>query len=593
VTTRLKRQPHPAYPIEDRNPGLFSLFIVLLAVVSYGRIFFLRDVFWDDNCWLLSEFSSGNLEQFLNTGFYEMRRAPLGIFFYYFFSFYKISGHAYLIWHSMNMIIQILTPVFLFFFLRNLFREKQLLSLFIAASFVVFPLDNTLPYLSAINYRIAVLLAVISFYLTERAFGRGNPWLFLIPALLISGLSYYVFMEAAIVFEPARLFVIGYIFHKKDIGGKSLIKRTLKYSLPFFILCVPLVLYKLTYKSYGIYGGKYKTDVFFFLRWREHAKLISIFLFYQWKVLAGYITDAKIWTLLISLLASGVSFFAVKRLAGMIKDDLSKSNTPVPHSFKAEFKRLRHYVGAVFSLGIAFLAPAVLFLEFARLEIGPGFNSSHFTLLQIGYAVIMGCILYTGYAVFVNSFGRVRLLSFSLALIIGSGIFFNNLNMDIYFNSWERQNRFWKSFTKRFPSLPQDSVFLMDIRDPYYFDTSDMDNTYDLEYAINLLYADSDNPARFRRYRVLAAEEVGSDIWKYDCDQRSMEGIARATHYGKETLNPCEFVVVYYRNGELLVNREIKEKYPDIPYRMWLGKDFPELPEPGSYPLRHKFGGLI
>lgn len=594
VTTQLKKQTFRfAYFPEAQNPGLFPLLIALLAVLSYGRIFFLRDVFWDDNCWLLSGFSSGTLDQFLNTGFYEMRRAPLGIFFYYFFSLHKTTGQAYLIWHSINMIIQILTPVFLYFFLKNIFRDKRLLSFFIAASFVIFPLDNTLPYLSAINYRIAILLALISFYLTEKAFGRDNPWFLLIPSLLISGLSYYVFMEAAIVFEPARLFVIGYILRKKGLDGKGLIKKSLKYFLPFFLLCIPLVLYKLTYKSYGIYGGKYKTDIFFFSRWKEHAKLIGIFLFYQWKVLSEYVKDVKIWTILISFLAAGIGFFAIKKLPHIIRDELSNSNMPAPHSVKGEFKRVWHYVRIVFFVGIVFLAPAVLFMEFARLEIGPGFNSSHFTLLQIGYAIIMGCLIFSGYAVFINSYGRVRLLGLSLVLIIGAGIFFNNLNLDMYFNSWEKQTRFWKSFTKRFPSLPENAIFMMDARDPYYYDTPDLDNTYDLEYMLNLLYADSDKPEKFRRYRVLAVEEVDSDIWKHKCDQAGAEGIRRATHYGKETLNPCEFVVVHYRNGELLVNREIKEKYPDIPYRMWLEKDFPKLPEPVSYPLRHKFEGLI
>ena len=485
------------------------------------------------------------------------------------------------------------STLFLYLFLKNLFREKRLLSFFIAASFVAFPLDNTLPYLSAINYRIAILLAVISFYLTEKAFGRDNPWFLLVISLLISGLSYYVFMEAAIVFEPARLFVIGYIFRKKGLDSKPLIKKSLKYFLPFFLFCIPLVLYKLTYKSYGIYGGKYKTDIFFFLRWKEHAKLIGISLFYQWKVLSGYIKDVKIWTLLISFLATCIGLFAVKRLPGKIRDELSNSNMPALHSFKKEFKRVWHHVRIVFFVGIAFWAPAVLFMEFARLEIGPGFNSSHFTLLQIGYAIIIGCLLFTGYAVFLNSYGRVRLLGLSLALIIGAGIFFNNLNLDMYFNSWERQSRFWKSFTKRFPSLPENAIFMMDARDPYYYDTPDLDNTYDLEYMLNLLYADSDRPEKFRRYRVLAVEEIDSDMWKYKCDQPSAEGIRRATHYGKETLNPCEFVVVYYRNDELFVNREIKEKYPDIGYALWLDKDFPALPESVSYPLRHKVEGLI
>ncbi len=594
VTTQLKKQaPRFAYFPEAQNLDLFPLFIALIAVLSHGRILFFRDVFWDDNCWLLAEFSSGNLEQFLNTGFYEMRRASLGIFFHYFFSLHKTTDYAYLIWHSINMSIQILTPIFLYFFLKNLFREKQLLSFFIAGSLVVFPLDNTLPYLSAINYRIAILLSVISFYLTERALGRSsNHWPLFILSLLISGLSYYVFMEATIVFEPARLFVIGYIFHKKGIIGKSLIKKSLKYSLPFFILCIPLVLYKLTYKSYGIYSGKYKTDIFFFLNWKEHAKLVRTFMFYQWKVLLGYIRDVKMWSLILSVFAIILSFLMAKKISGITRHESGNANSLMGRSFKGEFKNAWGSVRTVFLAGVSFLVPALLFTEFARLEIGPGLNSSHFTLLQPGYAIVLGCLIYAFYTVFLTSCARVQFISFFLAVVIGAGVFFNNLNLDMYFNSWEKQTQFWKLFTKRFPSLPENTTFMMDVRDPYYYDTPDLDNTYDLEYAINVLYADSSDTEKFRRYKVVALEEIGPAVGKYECKQAGVREIERETHFGKELLDPCKFITVYYRNGELLVNREIKEKHPDIPYSSCLDKGFPKLPEPVSYPLRYKFYGV-
>lgn len=576
---------------ENKNLNIYYVaIIIVLSLLSFGRTIALNDVVWDDNCWLLSEFSSNNLEQFLNTGFYEMRRVPLGVFLYHFFSLHKISNHAFVIWHSINLTIQILTPIFLYFFLKNLFRGKQLLSFFVAASFVVFPLDNTLPYLSAINYRIAILLSIISFYLTERALGRSsNHWPFFMLSLLISGLSYYVFMEATIVFEPARLFVIGYIFHKKGLDGKSLIKKSLKYSLPFFILCIPLVLYKLTYKSYGIYGGKYKTDIFFFLNWKEHAKLVGTFLFFQWAVLSWYIKGVKIWSVLLGFLAAIVSFFAAKRLPDRIRTELRNSNALLQHSFKSEFKHIWHSIRTVFLVGITFLAPAVLFIEFARLEIGPGMNSSHFAILQFGYAIVIGCLLYAFYTAFLNSYARVRLLSFSLALIVGLGVFFNNLNLDLYSNASQRQSRFWKSFIVRFPSLPENATFMMDVRDFYYFDSADLDNSYDLELAINLLYADSTDPEKFRKYKVFAFEEFKPEMAeKFRCERLTDEKMERMTHFGKEELEPCKFIVVHYRNGELLVNKEIKKKYPDVPYRMWLDKDFPQLPEPGSYPLRHK-----
>ena len=228
-------------------------------------------------------------------------------------------------------------------------------------------------------------------------------------------------------------------------------------------------------------------------------------------------------------------------------------------------------------------------LEFVGQEISFGRDGTNFTLLQIGYAIILGCLIYVFYTAFLNSYARVRLLSFSLALIVGLGVFFNNLNLDLYSNASQRQSRFWKSFIARFPSLPENATFMMDVRDFYYFDSADLDNSYDLELAINLLYADSNSPEKFRKYKVLAFEEFKPEMAeKFKCNPINEEKMERMTHFGKEELEPCKFIVVHYRNGELLINKEIKEKYPDVPYRMWLNKDFPQLPEPSSYPLRHK-----
>ena len=77
--------------------------------------------------------------------------------------------------------------------------------------------------------------------------------------------------------------------------------------------------------------------------------------------------------------------------------------------------------------------PALLFTEFARWEIGPGMNSSHFAILQFGYAIIIGCLIYI-FMVHFKFLYKDAIVQFSLAVVIGAGVFFNNLNLDLYFN---------------------------------------------------------------------------------------------------------------------------------------------------------------
>jgi hypothetical protein len=551
--------------------------IALIALISYGKIYFFNDVVWDDNCWLLSTYASSNLEQFLNTGFYEVRRVPMGIFLYNLLKLHKAVENPYLIWHTMNIIIQIATPIFLYLFIKNVFKDRQFLSLIIGITFVIFPLDYTIPYLSAITYRIATLLTVISFYSTVKAFAQKRiGYSFLLVSLFLSGISYYIFMELTVVFEAARLFVVGYIMHKKGYTDKALIKKTLTYSMPFLIICIPLIIYKLAFKPYGIYDGVYKTDLFFFLKLGEHAKLVRVLLMYQWKLLLGYIKDVSPYSIILGMTAALTAFIFLRRSKKSIENQASNRST--------------YLVGLcpVFILGLLFFIFPILLLEFAGREIGLGFNSSHFNQLQIGYAIIVGSLLYKVYTVSLNML-KQEWINFFVAILIGVGVFFNNMNLDLFLRASEKQVQFWKVFTERFPNLPENATIMMDVRDFYYFDTPDLDNTYDLELPLNLLYTDSTKPDKFRKYKVFAFEEFRSDMTKsVKCDGSDEGHLERMTHFGKEVLNPCEFVVVHYRNNELLVNDEIIKRYPDVPYKNWANKKFPQLPEPIAYPLRHK-----
>ncbi len=572
----------------------FPLFIAFLAILSFGRIWFLRDVVWDDNCWLLSVYSTKNLEGFLNTGYVELRRVLHGTFVYYFLKIHRASDYVYLIWHSINIFIQVASPVFLYLFLKNLFNRRKLLPLFVSITYVIVPLDNTLPYVTAVNYRLATLLLIFSFYLTERAFAGNKARRFLVLASLLSAGFSYVLMEVTIVFEPVRLFVIGYIFYNKNSGHAFPMKKALLFWVPFFLLCVPLIIYKLMFKPYGIYSGVYETDFFFFLNWREHIKILKILLFKQWKLLLGYLADIKIWSILLAVFAAAIAFPLGKKISkNTTKSTFEADNGSVAISFKKNYKIPLNLTILSFIVGVFFLISPILLLEFAGREMDLGFNSSHFNQLQIGYSIILGSLIYALYKASASSPLKMRCFSIFLTLLIGTGVFFNNLNLDLYFKSWEKQGRFWTAFAKRFPSLPENATFMMDVRDFYYFDSADLDNSYDLEFAMNLLYADSSSPEKFRRYKVFAIEEFKPEMAeKFRCDQSGEERMERMTHFGKEELDPCKFMVVHYRNGELLVNKEIKEKYPDIPYGVWLNKDFPQLPEPGSYPLRHKFRGF-
>ena len=366
------------------------LLIVLTSILSYGRTWLIQDVIWDDNSWLLSAYATDNLRAFLETGFVESRREALGTFLYGLLSLHKSGDYYYPVWHGLNTLTQIGTPLLLYFFVRNLFHGSSLLAFFTAISLIVFPLDYTLPYASVINYRFGLLLGIASLFLIERALRRENVGLGLLAGSLVSGsTAYFIFMEGAVAFEPARVLIIGYLLHEHGLRRKTLYARTLALWSPFLVFAILFIVYKLVFRTYGIYAEIYAADLSALFHWKGLGKTFAHLLFYQWFVL---LRETKFFSLVSYLLgATGVFLFLVVLLNRIVRKEELAQLKPIDE----------HQTGALTSenvrfaivLAIALVLPqALMYLLFGR-PFAPGMNSSHATLAQAGYAVAGGLLL--------------------------------------------------------------------------------------------------------------------------------------------------------------------------------------------------------
>lgn len=571
--SRLKADPMP-------------LALIILALLSYGRVFLLKDVFWDDNCWLLSVYASKDLEEFLNTGFVQLRRIPLGTFLYSLFSLHKNTNHFYPAVHLINIATQIVTPVFLYLFIKNLFNGKEVFAFFAATVFIAYPIDTTLPIFTNIVYRLGIMLCILSFYFTERALNKNTVrWALFTIAVVLSLLSLYIFMEGSIALEPARIIVIGYIFFKKSMPYKSLFKKTLKYSAPFILACMPLIVYKLVYKPYGIYAGTYHMNPWNLLNGEFYIRFIKNFKFYKWRVFAKYVSIASFWSV-----AAGIA-------ASIIVSFISTQQIVVTNAVRGDEKTFLHQgsvleiwssIRSILLLGIVFLIPPLLMYQLYGNVVALNPESRHGIILQIGFSMIVACFLYVAYLALRP---QAQVLLILVALIAGLGVYFNNLNLDMYHLAWKKQGAFWKLFTERFPSLPPQTNFMIQIdedRRIVYDDSMlDIDNYYDLELPLNALYAKDRSPDNFYKSKVLMGGQW--DSYRFTEDGK----LLYRTHLGDHNIDPQDLIIVTYSNGELLVNREILKTAPNIPYHMLLDKDFPELPkEHAEYPLRKKFKGF-
>lgn len=553
------------------------LFIVFLSLLSFVRLLLLHDVNEDDNCWLMSIYTSSNVREFLDMGFTQMRREPMGVFLYYFYRLHKTCDYAFWIWQSVNIAIQVITATFIYFFSKNLFKNTPLAFL-IVICFVICPIDSTTPVFTNLTYRLGLMLAVISLFLTHRAVRAETVnWVSFLFAMLCSGFAQYVLVEGVIALEPARLLVIGYVVFQKKDTRRVLFGRAILLWLPFCVLCVPLVIYKLTVKPLGLYDGCYSTSPLFLLDISNYLKVVRHFLFY-WVYLIEQIEHVTLWSFGLGFFSLAISYFVWKRVADTIGADAESLDAFSWKGLIEKGKRSASSMKFEWILAIVlFIAPVLFYMLVGRVPAN-GPNSRHALVPKLGYAFISGVIVYSLFRISRGQRLRRRLLLI-MVFFSASGVFLNNLNLDIYFAGWERQQKFWKAFTERFPSVPDDAIFITEVE--YDETTADLDTSYDFEFVLNMLYARSTNPSEFRSYKVINVDE-----WR--SYKQNKGPFSRITAWGSEIMDPADITVVRYINDELFVNKEIIGQDPDESYTALLDKDFPELPVRGRYPLRAK-----
>lgn len=565
----------------DRHTVIFGLGLVFLAMVSYLRVWTIHGVMWDDNAWLMSMYSSDDLRTFLDTGFVEMRRIPQGVFLYALFWLHKNTDLYFTVWHSLNTVTQVGTPLLLYTFCLRIFDNQRLLAFLVAASLVTIPLDQTLPHASSVNYRIGLFLAVASFQMTAMAMqSKRGIWLSAM-SIGLAVLAYTVFMEAIVALEPGRLAVIAHLLNRRHgTSGRALVRSSLVKWLPFLLACVPFVVYRLLARSYGAYADIYQPDFLFWLNWQDNINLLAMLLFLQWAIFLDHVNEASLWTFAVAAF-SMFGLFAVFRIAS------------VNSSFSGVLALKNHHARTAarraFSLGLALMVPVLLLFQFYGRTITWGLHSSHGAIGQFGYALVIGSSLFLMLRMFAEKSSRLAMYAGAGAgLLFALGVFFNNLNIDLYRSVHRHLDEFWTAFVQRFPDPPQETAFLIDAKlDAFYVPR--YHGAYEL--PLNLLYATSREPVEFRRHRVMVLDESKDIIMGLKSNaQLNAARIARPTSWGTDFLEPAKFIVIYYDKSGLLINREILDKFPSTPYRLILDKDVPELSkkEDGHYPLRYK-----
>lgn len=556
--------------------------IVILGFLSYARIFLVNTTFWDDNCWLLSVYNSNSLNDFLNAGGRDLRRIPASIFTYYLISLHKNTEIYFPFYHAINIISQTCTSAFIYLFVQRAFKNSHL-AICAALVAILYPIDTTTPIFTTVAYRIGLLLSMISLYLSVAAIRERVHWRLIAGSLFCAALAQNVFVEGAIALEPARLLVIWHLLSGREKDTARLRKTFAVIAGLFLVITIPLVYYKLTYKPYGTYAGTYKPDPLFLLRWRMHRRAIFSLFFINWVYFSKYVMHHVLsaWSVLLGLAAALGGYLQFGRIFPKTQD--APSSEFPPDSFTRCFRENRF----VFLLGLTFYIPPVIMYEYAGRVVFTGVESRHGALLVIGFALIWGGGLHAMFTFFQTRRFGLRISHVALSMFIGTGVFYHNVNHDLYLESQREQQKFWRAFTGRFPTLPERASFVFDVKSPDLLYDAPFGSTFGIEYFLNLLYARSASPDGLKNYLAGPGWNLrqGTDLSKFFSQRHPGSG---RPYSGNEPV-----IVVRYENGELLVNREILAKYADVPYRWLLDRAIPALPAAhGGYPLRQKLPGF-
>ncbi len=561
-----------------------SFWLILLTFVTYGRIWQIQDVIWDDNAWLRSIYSTETLSEFLKIGFESLKREPLGVFFYWFFRLHRDTNLFFIAWHGLDLLVLALTAVAISALVNRLFKNRNL-AFFSGIAFIAFPLDYTIGYASAINYRISLLLMVVSLLLSISMVKKtaGKRLLF-IGSLLTAGIAQYVFLEASLCLEPGRFLMFAFISGGMQWCRWQHLQSALRKSLPFLLLLFPLVIYKLSVSASGVHAGLYRPDIMHLVDFRQYAVSLAHFFFFPWMVLGLNATSFQFGTLFTMILAMAIVVIMMRQtssgslvtgMGDVVKTTVPKQDRPM-----------------IFLFALMSIVPVFLLFQLIGRPVSWGLDSTHAVLCQLGYALLIGYLLSRAWS------GPLRGLSprrpgwvpaIFMGLIVAIGVFFSNLNIDQYRASWQSQSRFLSALLRRFPDLPQDAYLVADIHSKDLY--SDI-HYYDIEFPINLLYARSTAKKKFYQHKIITAEDFEPFAHVPAEAQRSGKiRIDLASDHGIQPVDINRFIFVYYRDGKLLVNEEIAAQFPDISYRSWLDRTLPEQGQTTSiFPLRAKLG---
>jgi hypothetical protein len=533
-----------------------------MSFLCWGRLLFLRGIWWDDWAWVWHYFCSADLSEFI-VPFNSLRHPIDGIFFFWNFKLFEVMpGFATNVWSIWKFILYVLNPLLLYFIIKDLTDDRSVLPGIIAITYLVSPVVNNLCTVELIR-RAHLFFFLFSMLLSMRSVGKnGIKMPYYLSSVFFSAFSIYG-IESLFFFELARPAVISCLFYKRQgMRGIENLKSSLFFWAPFFLIGLSVLFYTIGFLNprSGIYAHAYDpsklpvAEYVIVVIKRYIVSLLHLFtsyiyLFINQDVLIKqtYIFMKQNIPLKNYIVIAGTAFFAalfaVLTISGSAKkDDRKNPGSSREAAFAAAFGMILTLIG---------LFPYMV----VRGPIYFGLETRHALLASVGFSIFLPS---AAFWIFIRS--RINRVIYYLffGAIVFFGVFTCNAAVKAYHDDWQEQRSFWSQFVKKAPGIRDGTFLVVDMERHEkaffrywrcYVETSG---------PLNLLYATSRDKTEMDKHYAETfqnATDVGC-AYSY-ANNKNKDEVEFEDFKGTQKFYPKKLIAAAYIDGRLYLNNEI------------------------------------
>ena len=528
------------------------LLMLILAFLCWGKLLFLKGIWWDDWAWVWHYFGSANLSEFMEP-FKSLRHEMDGYLFFLNMKLMDIIPEAATnIWNIWKFMIFFANSVILYAIAKNALKRESILPEAIAVIYLVSPIVNNL-WTVELGRRIYLGIFFLSILLSVKSVsGKKFKISYYISSVLLAIVS-MACLESFVFFDLARPFIIFYALYKKAGENISVsVKKTVIYWLPFVVVGAFVLLLKSnlliprsgsygdTYSLFAFPAGKYLHTVIY-----NYARSLYYVLFGNaWHFIKELPTIQRHVIMLLSSLAAALLAMTVILKGISIDDNSQKSGDALNEAKWVTLFGMLLIMAGLFPYAMVRGYPCF----------GPA--SRHALLASVGVSVLIPSFLLS-----LHYKGLIKKTATYLLLgaVIFLGVFQCNRAIAAYSNDWQQQCSFWRQFTQMVPDIKDKTHLLVDMprEEKSYFGMWG-EGIYEFGCPLNLLYAKTRDRSQLHKHfaMVLADAFNKNNSTFFYPKNKDREEVSFDSCMGIYKYYPKNLIIVSYRNGRLYLNKD-------------------------------------